>query len=394
MKKNIYVCGVGMIPFTKPGLSMSYPIMGEEACKLALKDANLSYDKIDQVYCGYVYGESTCGQASVYNLGMTGIPIFNVNNNCSSGSSALFLARQSILSGSSECCLAFGFEQMNKGALKEIYPDKVNPLQRFEQIFKNSERADDNISLAIKLFGKAGEEYQNTYGTSNDTFAKITVKSRKHARHNPYAILRDDTTTEEVLSSDHIFGNLTKLQCCPPSCGAAAVILASDEYVDKYSLNNDVILLDQVMKSDNKSTFENNSFISLIGYEMSKESSDELYENCSIGPEDIDLAEVHDCFTINEIISYEALSFVEKGESEKFILDDKNTFGGKIVVNPSGGLLSKGHPLGATGIAQCIEIVLQLRGTAGKRQVENARLALQHNIGLGGSCVTSIYQKN
>ena len=148
------------------------------------------------------------------------------------------------------------------------------------------------------------------------------------------------------------------------------------------------------MKSDNKSTFENNSFISLIGYEMSKESSDELYENCSIGPEDIDLAEVHDCFTINEIISYEALSFVEKGESEKFILDDKNTFGGKIVVNPSGGLLSKGHPLGATGIAQCIEIVLQLRGTAGKRQVENARLALQHNIGLGGSCVTSIYQKN
>ena len=392
MSHEVFVSGVGMIPFVKPGTSGTYQEMGEQAVRLALEDSGASYDQVQQVYAGYVYGDSTCGQAAVYRLGMSGIPVINVNNNCSTGSTALFLARQAIEGGVAECVLALGFEQMNPGALGAVFEDRPNPLEKFIES-ANEIEGKSKVPVALRLFSGAGLEHQKKYGTRDETFARVSQKARLHAKHNPRAIFRDEVSIEEVLSSPPMHGVLTRLQCCPPTCGAAAALLTSEKFAKKHGLRSDVKMTGQSMTTDFPSSFEGKTMMQIVGSDMSQAAANDLYERTGIGPDDVDVVELHDCFTSNEIITYEALQLTEEGGSEQFVSDGDNTYGGKVVVNPSGGLLSKGHPLGATGLGQCAELVWQLRGEAGPRQVEGARVGLQHNLGLGGACVVSLYQK-
>ena len=392
MSHEVFVSGVGMIPFVKPGTSGTYQEMGEQAVRLALEDSGATYDQVQQVYAGYVYGDSTCGQAAVYRLGMSGIPVINVNNNCSTGSTALFLARQAIEGGVAECVLALGFEQMNPGALGAVFEDRPNPLEKFIES-ANEIEVKSEVPVALRLFGVAGLEHQKKYGTRDETFARVSQKARFHAKHNPHAIFRDEVSIEEVLSSPPMHGVLTRLQCCPPTCGAAAALLTSKKFAKKHGLRSDVKITGQSMTTDFPSSFEGKTMMQIVGSDMSQAAANDLYERTGISPDDVDVVELHDCFTSNEIITYEALQLTEEGGSEQFVSDGDNTYGGKVVVNPSGGLLSKGHPLGATGLGQCAELVWQLRGEAGPRQVEGARVGLQHNLGLGGACVVSLYQK-
>jgi len=390
MGGKVLVVGVGMVPFTKPGKSDSYGVMGANAGRAALKDAGIDYSMVEQAYVGYVYGDSTCGQAAIYAMGLTGIPVVNVNNNCATGSTALFLARQAVECGAAECALALGFEQMTPGALTERWSDRPTPLTRFIEAMRRLGQWDDALPMAPQLFAAAGREYQEKYGAGPEAFARISSKARKHAANNPYAIFKQPVTVEEVLASPMIAEPLTRLQCCPPTCGAAAAVLCSPAFARRHNLDTRVSVAAQAMTTDRGDSFAD-SPMHVIGYGMSREASKKVYERTGIGPEDVDVVELHDCFTVNELITYEALGLTAEGTAEKFIGDGDNTYGGKVVTNPSGGLLSKGHPLGATGLAQCSELVWQLRGQAGPRQVEGARHALQHNLGLGGACVVTLY---
>jgi acetyl-CoA acetyltransferase len=392
MQRPVHVVGVGMIPFTKPGQSDPYTVMGARAAKLALEDAGIAYPLVEQAYVGYVYGDSTAGQAAIYGVGLTGIPVFNLNNNCSTGSSALFLARQAVESGMVECAIALGFEQMQPGALKGAWDDRPSPMAHFAAAMTDKQGFDPAAPRAAQFFGGAGRDYIGQYGIRKDTFGRIAVKARQHAARNPLAVFRQTLTLDEVMASAPVFDPLTRFQCCPPTCGAAAAIVCSAEFAKKHDLDQRVVIAAQAMTTDKPSTFDSHDMRKLVGYDMSAAAANRVYEDAGIGPEDLDVVELHDCFTANELITYEALGLTPEGTAEKFIVEGDNTYGGRIVTNPSGGLLSKGHPLGATGLAQCYELVSQLRGKADQRQVEGARLALQHNLGLGGACVVTLYQ--
>lgn len=393
MSQQVYVAGVGMIPFTKPGANAPYPQMAAAALKSALADAGLGYEKVQQAYAGYVYGDSTAGQRALYEVGMTGIPVINVNNNCSTGSTALFMARQAVESGVVDCALALGFEQMSPGALGAVFNDRPTPFEWF------SEAADElvghgEIPIALRYFGGAGLAHMRQYGTQLSTFAKIRAKASRHAANNPLALFRKVVTEEDVLNSPALWpGVMTRLMACPPTCGAAAAIVCSESFAQEHSLDRRVRIRAQAMTTDKPTTFEARDMREVVGYSMAKEAARQVYDAAGIGPGDIDVVELHDCFAHNELITYEALGLCPEGGAEKFVVDGDNTYGGQYVTNPSGGLLSKGHPLGATGLAQCTELVEQLRGNAGARQVDGARLALQHNLGLGGACVTTIYER-
>ncbi|WP_273455252.1 lipid-transfer protein [Nevskia ramosa] len=388
---KVIVAGVGMIPFLKPSAAEPYTVMGPRAIRLALTDAGVGYEQVQQVYAGYVYGDSTCGQRVVYEVGMTGVPVINVNNNCSTGSTALYLARQAIASGMADCVLAVGFEQMAPGALAAVFNDRPPPMGKWMEQSHALQPAAPTTPMAPHLFGGAGLEYQQKYGATNATFAKIAEKARRHAEHNDKAIFREQMTAEQILATPTIYGVLTRAQCCPPTCGAAAAILVSEAFAKKHGIRSNIAILGQAMTTDRPSTFEAGSMIEAVGFGMSKAAADQVYAQAGVGPSDIDVCELHDCFTANELVTYEALGFAPIGGAEKFINDGDNTYGGAVVTNPSGGLLAKGHPLGATGLAQCTELVEQLRGVCGPRQVDGVRLALQHNIGIGGACVVTLY---
>jgi len=201
-------------------------------------------------------------------------------------------------------------------------------------------------------------------------------------------------TAEDVLAAPVVWeGVLTRLMACPPTCGAAAAIVVSEAFARRHGLRTDVVIAGQALTTDGPGLFDTPSMIDLVGFGMTRSASQRVYEQAGIGPEDIDVIELHDCFAQNELLTYEGLGLCKEGEGAKLVEDGDNTYGGRWVVNPSGGLLSKGHPLGATGLAQCFELVHQLRGTAGERQVQGAKVALQHNLGLGGACVVTAYQK-
>ena len=391
MSQRVKVAGVGMIPFTKPGASDDYPVMGETAARLALEDAGLDYKLVQQAYVGYVYGDSTSGQAALYGLGLTGIPMVNVNNNCATGSSALFLARQAVAAGVVDCALALGFEEMNPGALGAAFSDRPSPRKRFFKARKSMQGVDKMAPDAAQYFGGAGQEYAEEFGTRKETFAKISEKARQHAANNPFAVFRERLSVEQIMESPHIYGPLTRYQCCPPTCGAAAAVICSEDFARRHGLNNTITIKAQAMTTDFESTLHAQSLRKLVGVDMAKAAADQVFEEAGVGPEDVQVVELHDCFTANELLTYEALSLTPKGTAEQFIWDGDNTYGGRVVTNPSGGLLSKGHPLGATGLAQCTELVWQLRGDAGARQVPGAKHGLQHNLGLGGACVVTLY---
>jgi acetyl-CoA acetyltransferase len=392
MSQKVFVTGVGMIPFAKPGASAPYHEMGALAARAALADAGIAYDDVEQAYVGYVYGDSTCGQKALYGVGMTGIPIVNVNNNCSTGSTALFLARQAVQSGAADCVLVLGFEQMSPGALASVFNDRPAPFDDFDAVTQRLVGKSD-IPLALRYFGGAGLAHMNKYGTPLAAFARIRAKASRHAVNNPLALFRKEVSEQDVLDAPEIWpGVMTRLMACPPTCGAAAAVLVSESFAKKHNLRADVHIAAQAMTTDRPSTFDAEDMMRLVGYDMSKEAANKVYAQSGVGPDDLDVVELHDCFAHNELITYEALGLCPEGGADKFIRDGDNTYGGQVVTNPSGGLLSKGHPLGATGLAQCFELTHQLRGSAGARQVEGARVALQHNLGLGGACVVTMYR--
>jgi acetyl-CoA acetyltransferase len=393
MSRDVLVAGVGMIPFAKPGAHRPYPEMAAAATRAALADAGLDYGRIQQAYAGYVYGDSTAGQRALYDVGLSGIPIVNVNNNCSTGSTALYLARQAVAGDAADCVLALGFEEMRPGALGAVFDDRPSPFDRFDaatgELVGRAE-----IPLALRYFGGAGLAHMQQYGTRLETFAAIRAKASRHAAHNPLALFRKEVTTEEVMAAPMLWeGVMTRLMACPPTCGAAAAIVCSQEYARRHGLDASVRIRAQAMTTDTARTFDARDMREVVGYSMAKEAARRVYEQAGIGPEDVDVVELHDCFAHNELISYEALGLCPEGGAEQFVMDGDNSYGGRVVTNPSGGLLSKGHPLGATGLAQCTELVQQLRGQAGARQVPDARLALQHNLGLGGACVVTLYEQ-
>ncbi|MFC5606100.1 lipid-transfer protein [Variovorax soli] len=393
MTRNVFVAGVGMIKFKKPGASEPYDVMGEQAIRLALQDAGIDYGEVQQAYAGYVYGDSTSGQKALYRVGMTGIPVINVNNNCATGSTALYLARQAVQSGAVDVALAVGFEQMSPGALKSVWTDRASALERALDL-TDELVGQPEIPAAIRQFAGAGLSHMQKYGTKLETFAKIRAKASRHAARNPLAVFRDEVTAEEVLATPWLWENvLTRLMACPPTCGGAAAVLVSESYAKKHGLRTDVFIAGQSMSTDTPSTYDSRDMIRVVGFDMTRDASRLAYEQAGVGPQDVDVIELHDCFAQNELITYEGLGLAPEGEGPKLVDDGDNTYGGKWVVNPSGGLLSKGHPLGATGLAQCYELTHQLRGTAEQRQVGGARIALQHNLGLGGAGVVTIYQK-
>jgi len=381
-----------MTKFEKPGArEWDYPDMARESGTKALEDAGIDYREVQQAYVGYVYGESTSGQRAVYELGMTGIPVVNVNNNCSTGSTALFLAAQAVRGGTVDCALALGFEKMQPGSLGSTYDDREQPMMR--HLLALAELQEFAMPPAPYMFGAAGNEHMERYGTTAEQFAKIGVKNHRHSVNNPYAQFQVEYSLEEVLAAKTIYGPVTKLQCSPTSDGSGAAIIASEAFVEKHGLAAQAVeIVGQAMVTDLESTFADKSAISLVGADMTRTAARQVYEQAGISAEDIDVIELHDCFSTNELLTYEALGLCPEGDGGKLIDNDETTFGGRWVVNPSGGLISKGHPLGATGLAQCSELTWQLRGTADKRQVDGAKVALQHNIGLGGAVVITAYR--
>jgi sterol carrier protein 2 len=387
---NVIVGGVGMTPFVSPRLSRTYDRLAREAADEALSDAGLASGDLQQAYVGYVYGDSCSGQLALSEVAASGLPIINVTNNCATGSSALFLACQAIAHGAADCVLALGFEQMRPGAITELWDDRPSPLSPFTQRLETL-AARDGAALAPFLFGAAGAEYQARYGVDATLFAQVAVKARRHAEHNPRAFLRQALSLDEVLSSPRIYGPLTRLQACPPTCGAAAAVLCSEPFARRRGVRGGAVIVGQAMATDRVKPSGADP-LDLVGFDMTCMSASAAYNEAGIDPADLDVVELHDCFTTNEILSYEALGLAGPGGAEKFVRDGGGAYGGPVVVNPSGGLLAKGHPLGATGLAQCVELTEQLRGDCGPRQAPGARLALQHNIGLGGACVVTLYE--
>ncbi|HXB14725.1 MAG TPA: lipid-transfer protein [Solirubrobacteraceae bacterium] len=395
MSHRTFVIGVGMTKFAKPGTKDGdYPDWAREAGERALEDAGVSYELIEQAFAGYCYGDSTCGQRAIYGLGLTGVPVVNVNNNCSTGSSALYLARQAVKGGLADCALALGFEKMERGSLAAKYTDRTNPMDHHMQALLELREWED-APPAPQMFGAAGREHMERYGSEPRHYAWIAWKNHHHSVNNPFAQFQTDYTLQEIEAAPEIYAPLTKLQCSPTSDGSAAAVVASERFVEQHDLWDRAIeIAGQAMTTDTSSSFEARSAIRVVGYEMSREAAERAYGEAGVDASAVDVCELHDCFSANELITYEALGFAPEGEGHRLVESEATTYGGSgPLVNPSGGLISKGHPLGATGLAQCAELTWQLRGTAQERQLDGAAVALQHNIGLGGAAVVGVYRR-
>ncbi|BBG02380.1 putative lipid-transfer protein Ltp1 [Pseudonocardia autotrophica] len=384
--------GVGMTEFSKPGRpDPNYPELAHRAADAALHDAGIGYPQVEQACVGFVHADSTAGQRAVYELGMTGIPVMNVNNNCASGSSALLYARQLVQGGLADCVLALGFEKMQRGSLgTPNHPHAANPIEKFLEALSGLHEP-FGAPVVLEMFRAAGTEHMQRFGTTPEQFAKVAEKNHRHSAGNPYAQFRDVHTLDEILASTEVCPPLTKLQCSPTSDGAAAAIVVSEDVVDRLgAADRAVEIVAQTLATDTAEAYD--SAVNIVGTPISRRAARQVYEQAGVGPEDLDVIELHDCFSINEILTYEALGLCPEGEGGALVDSGDTTYGGRWVVNPSGGLISKGHPLGATGLAQCAELSWQLRGEAGPRQVDGARLALAHNVGIGSAGIVTLYR--
>ncbi|MFD0368568.1 lipid-transfer protein [Streptomyces sp. NPDC059071] len=392
-----YIVGVGMTKFEKPETrDWQYWDMAKEAGTAALDDAGIPYGLVQQVPVGYCFQASTAGQRAVYELGLTGVPVYNVNNNCATGSTALMTARQFVAGGAADCVLALGFEKMTRGALgggSDGGDFASSPVARHYGIMA----AGHGFEMApptAQIFGNAAREHMDRHGTTEVQLAAVAAKNHQHSSRNPNAQFQDVHSVEEILASRTIHRPLTKLQCSPTSDGAAAAVVVSERFVDEHGLRDRAVeIAGQAMTTDTEESFASGSCIDVVGRPMSRAAARQVYEASGLGIEDVDVVELHDCFSINELLTYEALGMCEEGASGKLVESGATTYGGRWVVNPSGGLISKGHPLGATGLAQTAELVWQLRGEAGPRQVPGARVGLAHNIGLGGAAVVTMLRR-
>lgn len=388
-----YLVGVGMTKFEKPETrDWQYWDMAKEAGTAALADARIAYEQVQQVVAGYCFQASTAGQRAAYELGLTGVPVYNVNNNCATGSTALMMARQFVVGGQSECVLALGFEKMRRGSLGGGSDGDfaTSPVARHYRVMA-ARHGFEATPPTAQLFGNAAREHMERYGTTPAQLAAVAAKNHQHSTNNPNAQFQDAYTPEEILAARTVHAPLTKLQCSPTSDGAAAVVVASAAFVDRHGLGDRAVeITAQAMTTDTEESFASGSCLDVVGTPMSRAAARQVYEASGLGPDDLDVIELHDCFSVNELLTYEALGLCEEGESGKLVESGATTYGGRWVVNPSGGLISKGHPLGATGLAQATELSWQLRGEAGPRQVAGARVGLAHNVGLGGAAVVTL----
>lgn len=392
-----YIVGVGMTKFEKPETrDWQYWDMAKEAGTKALDDAGITYERVEQVPVGYCFQASTAGQRAVYELGLTGVPVYNVNNNCATASTALMMARQFVESGINDCVLALGFEKMARGALgggSDGGDFKTSPVARHYGVMA-ARHGFEMTPPTAQIFGDAAREHMELHGTTEAQLAAVGAKNHRHSVHNPYAQFQDEYTVDEILAAKTIHRPLTKLQCSPTSDGSAAAVVASERFVERHGLQERAVeIAAQAMTTDTGESFDSGSCIDVVGQPMSRAAARQVYERSGLGIEDVDVVELHDCFSINELLTYEALGMCAAGESGKLVESGATTYGGRWVVNPSGGLISKGHPLGATGIAQVAELTWQLRGQAEARQVAGARVGLAHNIGLGGAAVVTLLRK-
>ncbi|WP_406738646.1 lipid-transfer protein [Streptomyces sp. NBC_00853] len=396
-----YIVGVGMTKFEKPeSRDWQYWDMAKEAGTAALADAGIGYDLVEQVPVGYCFQASTAGQRAAYELGLSGVPVYNVNNNCATGSTALMMARQFVQGGISDCVLALGFEKMKRGALgggtrggaaNESF--KTSPVARHYGIMAAGHGFEMSPPTA-QIFGNAAREHMERYGTTAAQLAAVGAKNHRHSANNPNAQFQDVYSVEEILAAKEIHAPLTKLQCSPTSDGAAAALVVSERFLVRHGLHDKAVeIVGQSMTTDTGASFASGSCIDVVGKPMTAAAARQAYEASGLGIEDVDVVELHDCFSINELLTYEALGMCEDGAAGKLVESGATTYGGRWVVNPSGGLISKGHPLGATGLAQAAELVWQLRGEAGPRQVAGARVGLAHNIGLGGAAVVTLLRR-
>lgn len=392
-----YIVGVGMTRFEKPETrDWQYWDMAKEAGTNALTDAGISYDQVEQVPVGYCFQASTAGQRAAYELGLSGVPMYNVNNNCATGSTALMMARQFVAGGLNDCVLALGFEKMARGALgggADGGDFKTSPVARHYGIMAERHGFEMTPPTA-QIFGDAAREHMELYGTTEVQLAAVGAKNHRHSAHNPYAQFQDVYSVDEVLAAKTIHRPLTKLQCSPTSDGAAAAVVVSERFVERHGLGDRAVeIVAQAMTTDTEESFASGSCIDVVGKPMSRAAAEQVWAESGLGIEDVDVIELHDCFSINELLTYEALGMCADGESGKLVESGATTYGGRWVVNPSGGLISKGHPLGATGLAQAAELTWQLRGDAAERQVPGAEVGLAHNIGLGGAAVVTLLRK-
>ncbi|MCJ1279137.1 hypothetical protein MMC21_006961 [Puttea exsequens] len=372
---------------------VDYHELGFEAGIKALLDAQINYDDVETGIACYCYGDSTCGQRVFYEFGMTSIPIYNVNNNCSTGSTGLHMARNMVSHGVADCVMVVGFEKMFSGSLQSFFQDRSNPTQKSGDMMKET-RGVTNAPGAAQMFGNAGREYMEKYGAEASDFAEIARVNHAHSANNPYSQFRDVYTLDEILASPTIHAPLTKLQCCPTSDGGASAILVSESFLTSHPhLRPQAIqIAGQHLATDPPALFDR-SAISLVGYHMTQSAARAAMAEANVHPNDITLCELHDCFSANEMVVLDALGLCDPGKAHEMVRRGDISFGGRCVVNPSGGLISKGHPLGATGLAQCAELVWQLRGWANNRLVPGAQVALQHNLGLGGAAVVTVYRR-
>ncbi|THH09420.1 hypothetical protein EW145_g2031 [Phellinidium pouzarii] len=370
--------------------------MGLEAATKALLDAGLTYDAVQVAF------------RALYNLGLTGIPITNVNNNCSTGSTALFQAASWIRGAQADCALALGFERMTRGSLASNWKDRVHPMEPFDQVVEMTEETlgVNHGPGAPRMFGNAGQEYLEKYGGNIEHLAKIASKNHRHSENNPYSQFRDGWSVEDVLKAPKITNQLTKFMCSPTSDGAACCIVASEAFVYRHNLENQAIeIVGQQLSTDLPSTFDSRSAMELVGYSMSKDAADQAFAQAGFkegdGRDLVGVVELHDCFAANELITYPALGLCAPGEAHKMVDRGDNTYGGKYVINPSGGLEAKGHPLGASGLGMHFYITAQLRNWAGPMQApglfdipdRRGKYGLVHNIGLGGAVVVSLLRR-
>ncbi|TLD10087.1 hypothetical protein PgNI_05551 [Pyricularia grisea] len=396
-KQPAYVLGVGMTQFIKPRGKVDYTELGFEAGIKAMLDARINYDEVDQGVACYCYGDSTCGQRVFYQFGMTQIPIVNVNNNCSTGSTGLAMARQLVGHGAADCVLVIGFEKMMPGSLQTFFQDRENPTGTSGLMMASTRGYEPKVPGAAQMFGNAGREYMEKYGATLEDFAEIGRVNHEHSARNPYSQFKDQYTLEQVMKSPMIHTPLTKLQCCPTSDGGAAVVVVSQAFLDaRPELKpNAVKIAGQCMATDGPDLFSK-SAIDLVGYGMGAYAGRMACAEAGVSPRDCQVCELHDCFSANEMVTLDALGLADKGKAHELVRAGGITYPGgpgRTVVNPSGGLISKGHPLGATGLAQCAELVWHLRGWASNRAVPGTRNALQHNLGLGGAVVVTVYQR-
>ncbi|WP_431979940.1 thiolase C-terminal domain-containing protein [Streptomyces qinglanensis] len=397
MTGTAFVVGVGTTKFEKPGSrAWQYWEMAKEAGGAALADAGIGYDLVEQAAVGHCHQSSTAAQRAVYELGRTGIPVYNVNNNCATGSTALAMARRFVASGADDCVLALGFEKMAKGALgagADSGDFAASPVARHYGIMA-ARHGFAATPPTAQLFGNAAREHMERYGTTREQLAAVGEKNHRHSAANPRAQFQDVYTLRDVLGSRTVHDPLTKLQCSPTSDGAAAALVASGRFVRAHGLQGRAVeIAGQALATDTEETFASGSCIDVVGRPLSRAAAARAYRESGLGIEDVDVLELHDCFSVNELLTYEALGMCAEGGSGELAASGATTYGGRWVVNPSGGLISKGHPLGATGIAQCAELVWQLRGEAGGRQVADARVGLAHNIGLGGAAVVTLLRR-